>query len=91
MSEEKQVAIKELMELLDALGILGVAGKKIAKDGIGVDDLAHVIELGSKLEQILDGFKGLKKIGEEIKDIEQDELLQIIGKVYSLVDKINEA
>lgn len=84
--------IKETLELLDSLGMLAVAGKKIAADGkISVDDLTTLISLSAKLDDLVKGFSGLKEVVEEVKDLDESEVVQIIGKIYQITKDINEA
>lgn len=84
--------IKETKELIQALGKLGVVGKKIAADKkIGVDDIAHLVDLASQAGQILEGFKGLDIMMEELKDLDQTEVIEIVGELYKQADAINNA
>ena len=86
------MGIKETKELIEALGKLGVAGKKIAKDKkIGVDDIAHIVSLASEADDLLAGFKGLDVMLEELKDLDEAEVLAIIGELYKQAEAINKA
>lgn len=91
MSEEEKRGIKETLELVSALGLIATTAKKIAKDGLGVDDLVHLVDLGKQFDVLMDGFKDLDVLAEEIKDLDQDEVIQIIGALYSVVSKVNKA
>lgn len=90
MSDE--VSIKETSELLDGLGEIAITAKKIAKDGkVNAADIQHLIELSAKLDIVVDGVKGADQIPAELKDLDQNEVLDIIGQVYKISDKINKA
>jgi hypothetical protein len=84
--------IKETKELIQALGKLGVAGKKIASDKkIGIDDITHIVDLASQANDILEGFKGLAVMLEELKDLDQTEVIEIVGELYKQAEAINKA
>lgn len=85
------VSIKETKELLEALGEIAVTVKKVAKDGIKVDDISHLVALAQKMDVIVDGAKGADEIPKELKDLDQTEVLEIIGQIYQISDSINKA
>lgn len=78
--------VKESKEALVALVILGKAIANLAKDGL---DLGDAVALGSKLiadekfrNALVEGVKGLDKVGPELKDIAASEALELLGAVY---------
>jgi len=83
--------IKETKEFIGALGILGVAAKRIAKDGINASDIAEIVSLAQKFKELSEGFKGLDIMLEELKSLDQAEVLAIIGELYAQADAINKA
>ena len=86
------MGIKEIKELLEALSLLAVTGKKIAADGkISVDDISHLISLSAQLDVLVEGVKDIDKALDEAKNLDQAEVLEIIGKLYDITKKINEA
>lgn len=99
MSEKK--GIKETLEALDAMGEASVTGKKVVKavkealkNGFGVEDIAIVSKLIDAMPDmdIIDaGIKDADQIKEEVKDLDQVEIVQIIGSVYSNAEKFNKA
>ena len=90
MSEKKD--IKELKELFEGLGeIAGFAGAVMADGKVGIDDLTHLVAMGTKFEKLQDAFTGLKEVVEEAKDLEQAELFELITCVYNGVKKFEEA
>lgn len=82
------VGIKESKELLAGIELLAVSGLEIAKDGLGADDLAKAIELIKKVDVILAAVKGIDGIDEEIKDLDQAELIELGTLCFALVKKI---
>jgi len=92
MSEEVSIGITEIEQALTALGTLATAASKIMQDGkINAKDLGAVIELAKKSDELLEGFKGLDKALEEAKNIDQEEAIQIVVKVISIVKAVKAA
>ena len=91
MSEEKEFGIKESLELLDGLELVGVAGVKIAKGGLGVEDFAHVVELAKNSDKIVEAGKGLNLVDDEMKDLDEAELLKLGSKAFSMIKNIIKA
>jgi len=83
--------IKEIGELIDGLTLIGEQAKKISKGGIGVDDIAHLVKIAQEFETLKEAFSGLKEAGEEIKDLDQAEIIAIIGKLYEMIKKVEKA
>ncbi len=83
--------IKESKEALVALVVLGKAVADLAKDGL---DLSDGLALGSKFiadekfrAAIVEGIKGIDKVGPEIKDIAASEALELLGAIYEELKK----
>ena len=84
--------IKECLELLNGLEIVGVAVGKTVKDGkINAADLPHVMELINNFNVILEAVKGINELPAEVKDLDQAELLALGGKAYEVVKSIIDA
>ena len=96
-----KVGIKETLEMLDGMGEASVTGKKVVVavkkalvDGFGPEDLAILGELmaampdTSKLDAAV---KGAGDIPEELKDLDKDETIQIIAKIYEQSARFNKA
>lgn len=84
--------IKETKELVDGLKVLSKAGYAIAKDGkVSLDDLEHLVELGKEFETIMDAFKDLGDIDDEMKDLDEAEAIEIVAHLYKAVKEIKEA
>jgi hypothetical protein len=84
-------AIKESLELVKSIEILGVATKKMLADGkINFSDAPIALELIKEIEPVIEGFKGIEGIGEEVKDLSQEELIQLglaVFNAYKIVAK----
>jgi hypothetical protein len=85
------VEIKESKEALVALVVLGKAVADLAKDGL---DLSDGLALGSKFiadekfrAAIVEGIKGIDKVGPELKDIAASEALELLGAIYEELKK----
>lgn len=83
--------VKESKEALVALVILGKAVASVAKDGL---DLSDVVALGTKFVSdekfrvaVVEGIKGLEKIGPELKDLAASEALELLGAIYDELKK----
>lgn len=83
-----KIGIKESLELLNGVEILAVASIEISKDGFGADDIAKALELVKKSDAIIEAFKGIDQLDDEIKDLDQAELIQLGVASFSLVKKI---
>jgi hypothetical protein len=83
--------VKESKEALVALVVLGKAVAAAAKDGL---DLSDALALGTKFVSddkfrvaVVEGIKGLEKIGPELKDLAASEALELIGAIYDELKK----
>lgn len=84
-------SIKETLELMESLEILAVAGAKIAKDGkLSPSDLTVVYDLLMKSSKLSDGFKGIKQLPVEMKDLDASEIEQIISKTFVIINNVKE-
>ena len=81
--------IAETLELLNGLEISAVAIAKIAKDKkVNAEDLPTLVELASEFETLVKAFSNLQEVPEELKDLEESEIIAIITKVYSIGKKV---
>lgn len=77
--------IKETKELLVALELAAKAIAKVSKDKkVSAEDLPVLIELASEFEKIVSGFSGLSAIPEELKDLDEAEVIAIISQIYTI-------
>lgn len=77
--------------LLENLEVLALAGIKIAEDGIGSEDIATAVGLLSNVSELLGNFKKAGEAFKEAKDIDSEEAVALIGKIYSIGKKVEEA
>ena len=82
------LGIKESKELLAGIELAAVAGIEIAKDGLDVSDISKALELVKKSDVLIEAVKGIDGIDEEIKDLDQAELIELGTITFSLVKKI---
>ncbi len=83
-------SIKETKELLEGLGMLASSAKKIAADGkINAGDLQELIELAKNVDVLSKAVKGAGDIPAELKDLDEVEVLEIIGCLYKISEEIN--
>ena len=84
--------IKELKELFKALELIAQVSGAIAKDGkIGVDDLQHLVGFGLSFQSLIDGFSGIDEALAEAKNLDQAEVLELIGAAYAVVKAFENA
>lgn len=83
MTEKKTIA--ETLELLEGLKIAAVAIAKISKDKkLNAEDLPTLIELATEFETLVKAFSNLDEVPQELKDLQEEEVIAIITKVYSI-------
>jgi len=95
------LGIKETKEIIEGMGEAAVTGKKVVEivkkaleNGFGVEDLALLGTLmgampdTSKLEA---ASKDASVALEELKDLDKEEVVQIIASLYAEADRFNKA
>ena len=89
MGKQGIVAIESV---LVELGEVAVIAKKIARDGkLGVDDIAHAIELGQRVPKIIAAVKLFDEAVVEAKDIDVAEVIALIQSVVAKVKAVEAA
>jgi hypothetical protein len=83
--------VKNIVEVLNAIELLGVAGKQIAKDGIAIDDLPKALELVKKYQVILDAVNDVELVIDEAKELDSAEAILLVSKLMSVIKNIKEA
>lgn len=93
--------IKETKEIIAAMGEGAVTGKKlvvvvkkILENGVNPADLIHLAELRDAMPDtavIMAGVNDADVALEELKDLDQSELIEIIGELYKEAKRFNEA
>lgn len=75
--------IKETKELFAGLGLVAKEVKGALADGkIDLSDLKHVVELGKEHQVLVDAIQGVNEVPAELKDLDKEELLEILMLVY---------
>ena len=88
---ENKLDIKETLEIIVAMGTGAVIIKKIAKDGITASDLMHLKAVADSFPVMKDAVDGAGIALEELKDLDQTEVLSIVGELYKQATLFNEA
>ena len=84
--------LKETKELLAGVKLLGIAAKKIMKDGkIAVDDLAVLLPVAQQSAILVNAVAGSKDITLEIKDLNLIEAQDLLSDLFALIKEIKEA
>ena len=84
--------IKESMEFLAGVEVLGVTGKKVLADGkVNAADIPHVFGLIQNLGVLNAAVQGVDQIPKEAKDYSSDELQAIGAKVLAVMAAIKNA
>lgn len=86
MADEER-GIKELVELLEGLEVLASAAGAVLEDGkVRLNDVSVVIDLGSKFQVLADAVGGLSDVPKEAKDLSEEEVKQLVSKVYDVYE-----
>lgn len=93
--------IKETKEIISGMGEAAVAGKKatvvlkkILENGIEATDVVYLGELVSvmpELEKLTAAIENASVALEEMKELDQAEVIEIIGALYAEAKRFNEA
>ena len=88
----EKIELKETLELVKSIEILGKATKKILADGkVNFSDAPVALELIKEIEPIIEGFKGLNQLDDEVKDLDEQELVQLGLAVFNTYKSIKNA
>ena len=82
--------VKNTLEVIAAVELLGVAGKEIAKDGIAIDDLPKALELIKKYDVLVAAVDRIGDVVDEAKDIDSAEAVLIVTALMATIKKIKE-
>lgn len=83
---------KETMEMMEAVKLLLVAGKKVAADGkISAEDIPTITTILMNAGVIVEGFVGIDKIVGEAKDFTAEEFQAVGMKFFAVVKEVKEA
>lgn len=85
-------SIKETKEILEGLKLVGVAvGKTLADGKVDFSDAANVVELVKQSDALLAAVKGADDAIAELKDLSQEEVLELGAAAYGVVKAILDA
>ena len=88
----EKVGLKETMEILDGLKVLGVAAGKITADGkVDIADLVYLVEVAKNFDVLSLAVRDGDKAVEELKDLDESEIITLVGKVFEVVNAFKEA
>jgi hypothetical protein len=86
MVDEK--GLKEINEIFDGLDVLADFAGSVMKDGkVDAKDITALVSLAVQFGTLSDAIKGAKEAVEEGKDLTKAETIEILGRVYQVVDK----
>lgn len=83
---------QKIEQIVEAVSHIAKAGKKITADGkADLNDLPAVMELLVKVPEIIEAFKVAGEAWKEVKDVNVDEVIQLIVLVNKKVKEIEAA
>ena len=83
--------VKNIIEVLEAVKVIGVPAKQALKDGVDASDLPKLLEVVKKYQVLVDAIDGVGEVVEEAKDIDSQEAVQVVLKAFEVVKSIKEA
>jgi len=83
--------VKNIIEVLEAIKVIGVPAKQILKDGVDASDLPKLLEVVKKYQVLVDAIDGVGEVVEEAKDIDSQEAVVVVLKAFEVVKAIKEA
>jgi hypothetical protein len=87
-----QLGTEKIEKVVDALGHIIVAGKKISADKkLSLEDLPAAMELIKKVPEIVEAFKALDAVWAEAKDVDVAEAVELILKINAKIKEIEKA
>lgn len=85
-------SVKEILELIAAIKEVAMFGDAIFKDGkVSIADLPQLMKLVDKQAVLLEGFKGVKEIPAEVKDLSIEEVQEIAGALLAAIKEVKAA
>lgn len=83
---------KNTMEIFTALSILSQAAVEITADGkVDVADAKHILDLLNEYKAFIAAVEGADVVIDEIKDIDEQEAVQLGMAAYALVKNVVKA
>lgn len=89
---EKQLTVKNTVELLQGLEVMSKFAGEVARDGkVQADDLIHLIDVAKSFDQLKAAVEGVDEVDDELKDLDQAEILEIISAAQKVYKAFKEA
>ncbi len=82
--------IKETLEILEAVKKIAVLGTKTFADGVQISDLGALAELAKDFGTFSEAVKGFELLDDELKDLDQAEIMALTAKVFEIVNAVKE-
>lgn len=84
--------VKEIMEALEGMKLMGVFGKKVSADKmVNLADLPYLMELAGHSSELYAAVDGIKLIPAEVKDLSAEEANQVLAKIFEVLAAIKAA
>lgn len=80
--------INAIEGLLKNIEVLALAGIDIAEDGVDMTDLPAAVGLLSEINPIIANFKAVGEAFDEAKDIDAEEAIALLKRVYEIGKKV---
>ena len=88
MSDENKVGIEETKEVVKAIEIIAVLGTKTLANGLQLSDFSALGELAKSFSDFKAAIQGISLVDDELKDLDQAELLELGSLVFDMVKKV---
>lgn len=87
--ENQKLGLQQVIELMKGLKLVAVVAKQVAADGkVGIDDLQSLVTLAKSFDVILAAVKGVDQVVPELKDLDEAEVMQLIGEIFIIVKEL---
>lgn len=83
--------VKNIIEVLEAVKVIGVPAKQALKDGLDAGDFPKLLEIIKKYQVLVDAVDNIGEVIEEAKDIDSQEAVVVVLKAFEVVKAIKEA
>lgn len=75
--------MKEMKELMKAVGALAGEVHEVTKDGLGYEDLMSLVDMANDFKIYRDGLEGLGEIREELKKIKPEDAMVLMSELIA--------
>jgi hypothetical protein len=84
--------IKECLEIVKGVELIGVTAQEVLADGkINGEDLDSGVKLITSANVLVEAVKGLGEADDELKDLDDAEMIQLGSAVFSAIKAIKAA